>query len=357
MRKTNICIITWHKVPNYGAQLQAYALQSVLKGLGATVHFYDYKRNVHKHNIYTIITHPIRSLKNILIHKTFYKQEEAFYEGKSKLLSQFIGEVFTDSDDDMIYDLTIVGADEIFSIADGFNSFQFGEGIRTKRIISYAASFGSTSYGMICFFRKKRIIRELLGRFEDISVRDNNSKIIIKKLLQKDVGVFIDPVLLWDWKKETDCFAKQKKDIVLFYSYGTHQITDLEKADILNFAHNNGLEVVSVGYYHDWCDSNIYVTSLEFAELVYSAKYVVTTTFHGTVFSILFDKKFAVIMDSTNRVKLVSLLDDFCANKHWVNGTSVEEILSVQDCYSEILLRKRERALEYLRKAIIDSTI
>lgn len=345
-----VCIVTWHKVLNYGAQLQAYAMKKVLEQYNYEVVFYDYVRKMHKHNIYTIIKNPFRALHNYLVHEELSNEEEIFYHNKKRVLSDFVAKYFPKAKLNTVYDVCLIGADEIFSISDGFNSFQFGKNIEANKLISYAASFGNTTYGMILFFRKKNKICNLLNSFYSLSVRDENSRKIVEKLTGEKTRIDIDPVLLWTWEDEKKYLKKEPMDILFFYSYGTHHITLQEKEELITFARANKLKIVSVGYYHSWCDDNLCLESMKFVEYIYRAKYVVTTTFHGSVFSILFNKQFAVILQNNNREKLGYLLEEFGASDHIIGNQSLDKTLKLIDNFDEYLLKRRREARMYIEE-------
>lgn len=347
-----VCIVTWHKVSNYGAQLQAYALKRIFDEKGYEVYFLDYRRKINKHNYYSMLSHPLRTLKNIISRKCEMSNvERDFYFNKDSIMMEFANRHFEYND--QTYDICVVGADEIFSISDGYNGFQFAEGVKAKKFISYAASFGATTYGMIKFMKKERIIKHNLSKFEKISVRDKNSQDIICKLLNRRMELCIDPVLLWKWDNEVASFDKEKLDIIVLYSYGTHAIPEKYIDVIKKFAKEKQLMIISLGYYHDWCDRNIAVTSPEFVQYIYRAQYVLTTTFHGAVFSILFNKKFAVILQNNNKEKLGFLLQEFNATNHILNDAEeVQSIFSVNSDFSDKIESKREMAMRFLNGAV-----
>lgn len=346
-----VCIVTWHKVANYGAQLQAYAMKQILEGYGYEVFFYDYKRTTHNHNYYTMMKAPFKTCKKIFMPvKIITEHENSFYSEKASKLKKFATSNFVHGNKDEIYDLCVIGSDEIFSISDGYNSFQFAPDIKADRIISYAASFGATTYGMIRFYHRAESIKKYLERVDELSVRDKNSQYILAKLLKRNVRKNIDPIFLWNWKREIS-IEKQKLEIILFYSYDAHHVTESQKNQIKDFARENNLKIVSVGYYHSWCDQNVIPSSLEFVKYVYEAKYIVTTTFHGTAFSILFNKRFAVILQDNNREKLEHLLEEFKAVNHVVdNMFSVRDRLLTDSNFEKLVDMKRKEAFTYLNK-------
>ncbi len=347
-----ICIVTWHKVPNYGAQLQAYALKRILEQYGCEVSYYNYIRVTRKHNVYNMIKNPIKTIGNAMSRSQFKQNEQEYYRNKNEILKQFLDIEFMEASLETKYDICLIGSDEIFSIFDGYNAFQYGEGIIADKYVSYAASFGATDYGMLLFYNKKSKIKKLLKKFEYISVRDENSKQIVTRLIKQEPYIHIDPVLLWNWKEEISSYEGTKTNILVIYSYGTHEISERIKMEIGEYSRNNNLEVVSVGYYHNWCKRNINISSLDFLECMYKAECIITTTFHGAVLSILFDKQFGVVTQSNNCEKLEYLLKEFDADNHVVTDCNIERVLGIQQSFKELLEIKRSEAKEYLEKIL-----
>jgi hypothetical protein len=74
------------------------------------------------------------------------------------------------------------------------------------------------------------------------------------------------------------------------------------------FARERGLKIISPGFFNNWCDDIAAVSPLNFLDVMRSAKYVMTDTFHGTIFSVLLKKNFAVM--SSGKAKIESLLRD-----------------------------------------------
>ena len=98
-------------------------------------------------------------------------------------------------------DVLIVGSDEVFNCTQrnpkvGFALDFFGENNRARRLITYAASFGSTTYEKLCSYKVDAQIKNDLKRFDAISVRDNNSYSIVEELCGVKSNLNLDPVLV-----------------------------------------------------------------------------------------------------------------------------------------------------------------
>ncbi len=102
-----------------------------------------------------------------------------------------------------------------------------------------------------------------------------------------------DPTLLLNgkWQSYEQEF-RINEPFLIYYSY--HENTPF-KEYILCFAKEHNLKVISVGFDYNWCDFQIIVSPTQFLSLVRQATYIVTSTFHGTVFSTLYNKHFVQV--------------------------------------------------------------
>ena len=133
-------------------------------------------------------------------------------------------------------------------------------------------------------------IGKLLNNFTDISVRDSNSEQIVEMLINKVPRKHLDPVLIYDYTKEVElCNCNMPfNDYMVIYAY-SGRITVEEGKQIRKFARKLNLKIVAVGGEHKFCDVSIYPNPFEVLAIIKKARYVVTDTFHGTVFSIKFN--------------------------------------------------------------------
>ena len=145
-----------------------------------------------------------------------------------------------------------------------------------------------------------------------ISYRDDNTGKILKECCGINGMKAIDPVLLYGFSKEKNMWNKHRWDkqkYILIYSYSYNMNNTKEVRDIKKFAKENNLKIISVGYDHPWCDEVVNADPCEFVELFNNASYVVTDTFHGTIFSLALNKQFCVTIRN-NAFKVLDILKD-----------------------------------------------
>lgn len=288
-------IITVQNSMNYGAYLQAYALSSYCKQMG-------------KKSVYFIKTnarHPyIDTLKQII---------KAILKGKPQKIKYYLillkkyrkaWKVFKVIPKEIIDtgDLCITGSDEIWNIArKDFLNFPifFGEGLNTKQIIAYAPSCNITSLET---FKENPNVIESLKKYEKIAVRDYHTQEVISNVLNKNVEIVLDPTLIVDKEKYWELEQKYKINHKYILIYGDDLFTEEQKEEIKRTAKNKNLKLISAGLYIDWCDENIPASPMEFLGLIHSAEYVITTTFHGSVFSCIYEKQFVVYPGKKQKV-------------------------------------------------------
>lgn len=121
-----------------------------------------------------------------------------------------------------------------------------------------------------------------MNKFDDISVRDENSARIVSALTGRDVEYHLDPVLIYDFEKEiTD--KPELENYILIYGYGNRFSDISEITAIKQFAKTHNKRTVSVGYHQDWVDEKLEGSPFELLSYFKYADYVITDTFHGGV--------------------------------------------------------------------------
>ena len=261
---------------NYGAFYQMYALVKYFEGQGADVTVYrgsiSLKRILMKYFSFNIFRQ-FRKLK--ILH--------AFYQSRKSLnIKRYRGENL---------DLAILGSDEIWNLENlsfRHSPFYYGIGISAKKIIAYAPSIGfakpETLYNSQDFC-------DGLKRVDTILARDFITKIVAEKITGKNVNIVCDPTILFNnWNNVELPDSMIDSEYILYYGY-TSQPPFL--SSLLEFSKEEKLPIISAGYhYHPWCSKNLTVGPFGFLRLLKDAKYVFTTTFHGTVMSALLNKRF-----------------------------------------------------------------
>ena len=310
-----IGIVTHYNVHNHGALLQLYALKQILESYGHSAAAITFNKNYdfmedgisRKYNI---------SIKSVGVYLKYLKKHglgrTLFNARKAVLLSEFrkslLGEFYSRTKD---LDAVFIGSDEVFSFESGITPAFFGYGIPCARVYSYAGSFGPYTYEKLEEKRLCSYANAAFSQMRKISVRDDNSKRIIHRVSGIDPVIVCDPVILYDFKQEISNPVKcPSQKYLLIYSYDNNMNESDEIAKIQNFAKENGLITVSVGFYHKWCDKNVNATPLDLFQLFRNAESVVTDTFHGSVLSLVTQSQFVVKIRG-NGNKLNDLLDRY----------------------------------------------
>lgn len=296
-----IGILTFHCAHNYGAVLQCYGLQEYLKGLGHDVYVIDYRpkyltsdRNYVKFSPKILIT---RHLK--LFPKVFYagiklrKYRNRKWKKFEEFISQKLNLYKTENFDGEGFDLCVVGSDQVWNkgLTGGrFEPLYFGVGFKCP-VVSYAASTIVDNYSE----EEKKTLSVLLKNFTAISVREEKLKNQLREFTDMNTTVVIDPTLLagrypFERMLSGTTVAKEKYilDYVIRENPAVHRIAK-------QIAEENGLKVIEIssGFSLSRYQNKVYDAGVEeFVALFKNAEFIVTNSFHGTAFSIIFHKDF-----------------------------------------------------------------
>lgn len=246
-------------------------------------------------------------------------------------------------------DTLVIGSDEVFNCLQpypvGYSKQLFGDGYAHSKIVSYAASFGSTRYEDLVDTGIAHEIKTMLSRFAAISVRDENSAHIVRQLLGYSPEIHMDPVLMYDFTQEIAEYTTYERDYIILYAY-TGRLSREEENYIKKFAKRHNKRIICVGHYSNIADKNIICNPLYVFSYFKNADYVITDTFHGTVFSIKMNTKFCTLVRDSNRNKLEALL-----NKLDKLERKVEKLEDIERLYNtEVDFYKTNQIIEQERK-------
>lgn len=357
-----IGILTYYGVHNYGAVLQANALKKVLQNNGHEVGFLTFSRNydttpVKQINKYKIGLNSVKFYVNYVFDKGI--RNIVFNIKKSRSLKKFRTECipllgrYTDFDGDAV----IIGSDEVFSADVGINSFFYGHGIPSDKILSYAGCFGSTTMELLTKWHLNELVSSGFRKMSSISVRDNNSKKIVREVSGLESSIVCDPVILYGYVDEMNFKKPNLANYIIVYSYDKNMNSHEEIASIRNFAKKHGQKIVSVGMYHKWCDKNIVASPIEMIPWIKNAKYVVTDTFHGAVVSLICNTPMIVKIRG-NSNKLEFLLSEYGLTDRIIDNIDQIESVAAKDIdfdnINENILAKREASMRFLKNALED---
>lgn len=336
-------IVTVYNSLNPGSFLQAASLYKAVEALGYDVAFYKTgARSLYKsaliESIYMLKKGDIKSmLSKFKMAKLFIKELKNY-----KISKNF----------DENNDLFVLGSDEIWNVARknmaDYPIF-WGEGLPQERCISYAPSLNNATEEEL---KQYSYISKAMEKLSAISVRDSYSKETLSKITDREIVEVCDPTLLLTKNEHENALNPVKhKDYIFVYVYAK-AVSDEDIKAIRAFAKEKGKKLIAFGSAHKWCDENVFGTAYDFMSYIKNADYVCTSTFHGTIFSIIFQKQFAVL-GNKNR-KVAELLNTIGIDRHAKSDT-LRIVLDTE--YNKADVFEKQEALknasfDYLKKAL-----
>lgn len=370
-----VCILSMQKVPNFGSLLQSYSLKKLLEELGHTVSFIDIEPNdadnrliekrqffndeeeggktqnvflskIKKIDLYTInrIRIKIKSNKQLMMFQTF----------REKVLD------IKEEDNQKQYDVCVIGSDEVFnclSLSDwGFTSQLFGNVWQASKVITYAASCGFTTYDNLSLSVKQRIL-ESFENISAFSVRDRNTEEFVSNFITGKPEIHFDPVVIGDFQKEmlqNENFINMPDKYCILYSYYNRFHKKEEIVEVENFCKKNKLKLITIGSPQYWIKDYCVLNPFEVLVAFSGAEFIITDTFHGTIFSAKYAKRFAVMLRPSNKNKLGDLIIRLGLENHVVN--KLDELEKVYYRYNDfqnitkIQKEGKKKAIEFFNQ-------
>lgn len=356
-----IAIATFHAAHNYGAVLQTYALYKTLEKVGCDVYLLDYSP---KNLVKSYTLYPQRKYyENFISYTKAWVSLFLDYKRRHNRFSRFNS--FIDTNFRMLpndlkhIDVIVVGSDQIWNpnITDGLDENYFGacESVTAEMVFSYAASMGVSSLQD----KDELEFVRLLSNLKKIGVREFSLKEYIGTLTDREVSMNLDPTLLLnknEWSLTERKHAREK--YLLIYEVKEHPQTSIVAEKI---ASRLGLNVVTLAAKTNYKISKSVLTDKspeEFLELFKHADFIVTTSFHGTVFSIINEKDF-VTLEFGNDIDLrskyllsqVGLEDRLVSEASMVDGKILHiEYLNAKNKLDAL----RNQSIEYISSSLED---
>ena len=353
-----IGILSMQEVKNYGSFLQAFSLKSNIEALGHQCEFVNIVPGEQLGDYKISKFHKIHLLIERLWGWDFVKRFKYIYQFQSRFSKEFLPELGVKQGETTDhFDTVVIGSDEVFNCAQktwfGFSKQLFGEGVDANKVITYAASFGATTVAKLENLGIKDTVARLLRKLDRISVRDANSVRVVEELTGCTPYKNVDPVLIYDYTKHMPK-SVDMKDYMIVYTY-PGRITDKNEINAIRaYAKSKGLRLVSVGHYFPWCDKTIVPHPFEVLAYFKQATCIVTDTFHGSVFSIKFNKQFCTIVRGMNSNKLTHLLEQFGLDNRIANDVSkLPSIMDSKIDYAPVnaqIAEEKERSIAYLKE-------
>ena len=300
-----IGVLTFHKCINYGAYWQARCLVEGLQSRGNAVTLLNYRslRITRQEWMWAVHRGKPRSghrptwaqlfgkLARFIHSQSQLPYSRPFSINRPKTMEEF--------------DLIVVGSDEVWNFHNPWyrgDPLFFGAGLRAARWVSYAASFGSYPASD----KLPKGYADLLRDFSEISVRDNNSRVLVRDSTGADPQLVLDPCLLWTPAPKTSTPVVRTPYAVV---YGSN-FSDEFVRQTIQWSRDQNVRLLSLGYFNSWAHENRLATSpSDFAHLVRDSRAVATNFFHGCIFALRFAIPFVCEAEPYRWIRMRDLLD------------------------------------------------
>lgn len=373
-----IAILTHPLELNYGGNLQAFALQKVLKSMGHDVLTIDrHNRKGYNSFLINLLGYIKRNIQYYVFHKNIVTKWDPFmtdnqYSILSSETQKFINrnisltrKVYSDElsfiDEEYQFDAYVVGSDQIWLSNYCPNSFlDFVHRPNIKKI-AYAASTNEKT----AFYNNSKLLKQcsvLAKDFKGISVREDYLVEKVKRKLGLEAEFVLDPTLLLDKSEYLKVIEECKDSSPIIFSYILDWNTS--KNDILhNLLNDIHLPVVQGNLIDNSSnkssDLKPYPSIDDWINNINRADFVVTDSFHGTVFAILFNKPFIAIENGRRgKNRFTSLLKMFNLEERLISEPNSSILTSI--IHSEIdwkyvnavLDAHRKKSFEFLQRSL-----
>jgi hypothetical protein len=351
MASDTIGILTFHRCINYGSYWQARCLVEGLRARGHDAVLLD-------HHSREVTWAEWRCAFQPLLPRRTSRADQRDYGRKARRFLAAFAELplspafALDAPGAMQPCRTVVvGSDEVWNLTHpwyGGRPLFYGEGLSAQRMVSYAASFGNydAAAGLDGSWRQR------LGRFDAISVRDENSRALVHQALGREPPLVLDPVLQFPAPAMVPGATPAIADRPYIAVYG-HGMPAWFEARVAAAARGAGYRTVSVGYRNDFADEQrLDAGPEEFARIMAGAAAVATNFFHGCVFALLHGKPFACAPSPYRFNKVRDLTGALGATRHLATEADGEE--NVTQLLTQPLAPAIPAALARLRAASDD---
>lgn len=351
-----IGVITFFNYNNYGAALQCYGLYKTLEKMGHEVEYLDYTC--------PYIGNPfkLKHLKDKGLFGYIYSTVGYIcYLPRKKKFAEFRKQIphtrslnhnnITDVGDD--YDKYITGSDQVWSAKlTDFDGTYFLDFVSDdKKKYSYSASFGEN----IVKEENRKKYETLLGGFNSISVREDYGQKLVKEFTGKSSEIAVDPTLLLSERDWTAASAKRKVKgkYILVYQLGfSKQLIQAVK----EVAKLSELQVIYIPFPLGGalkCKISLSIGPAEWLSLFKNAEYIITDSYHGIIFSIIFKRLFLAVVDGQHKNKrAISLLEKLQLKERIAKDGQFANIQNEIDY--EVVMRILEKDIESSKQWLLE---
>ncbi|MDD2466000.1 MAG: polysaccharide pyruvyl transferase family protein [Desulfobulbus sp.] len=368
-----IGILTQPLAVNYGGLLQAFALQCVLKKMGHDVLVIniELKKSLYIH---------ARKIAGLVYRKYFQKK---IYFNSKKTSEQHVSKfkkTYIKTTDELFFvdklsglskynfDAYIVGSDQVWrpKFSPGITAFflDFLDANTTIKRIAYAASFGVDAWEYS--FELTNKCKELAARFDAISVREDSAVNLCNVHLEIESKHLVDPTMLLEVEDYISVIEENKElvgcNMLAEYILDKDDTKDLIVKKIANKLYLNVNSMMPKSKHYEVNDENIndcvFISVSQWLDCIYNADFVVTDSFHGVIFSIIFNKNFIAIGNDgrgmarfSSLLKMFNLEDRLVSSASQVNHHLLESRIDFSSV-NHVLKVQRNKSFSFLKEAL-----
>lgn len=365
-----IGIITFHNSYNCGSMLESYAIQTFISKNIDETEIIDYSSSGQKelYSVFEKNNSVKKIIKNILIlphYKRVLLNNKKYEEFKTKNFN-LSDNVSENNINDKKYKAVVAGSDQIWNVTiSDFNEVYLLPWVINAKKIAYAPSFGAKN--PLKFYKKKDDFIKMLKDFDALSVREYNGQKWIKDMINVEVPVLLDPTLLLEAKDYDEIEDKEfnpSYKYIFFYSPAFNR-------DICRFvkkiADKYNLKIIT------WSTKSYYIKLIKkfgfilppyespavYLHLIKNAELVLTTSYHGTIFSTIYRKRFFTIKNGgmygdDDRVK--TLLDQINMQQNLIPYEFDENFNYLQDVnydnYDTKISNLKIKSIQFLKNTL-----
>lgn len=366
-------ILTFHDADNHGAVLQAYALQETIKrAITSNVEIIDYKQPeiVKSYKVFNLRTDNLKSLVRSIISNSLHLGIKVSKKKRFASFRKMHLHISPDRYDKPekiselgAYDAYVVGSDQVWNpeITKYDATYFLNFCRKDAGKISYAASFGKD----VLSAEEEAFARKYINHFDWISVREDSAAEILNRMLGKKSVQVLDPTLLLEPDRWMELAGSQysgfpgMKDYLLVYRMSRN---DEVLKVAARLSEKLGLDVL---YLNDSIRRNKYgfkhirgIGPIDFLNLMANASFIVTNSFHGTAFSIIFKKKFVSIPHETRGTRMASLLKLLKLEDRMISSAAqIADGFDAEIDYAlplSLLEAEKQKSIRFLRDALMN---
>lgn len=341
-------IITFHNAENYGAALQTFALMKTLQTLGCDCEVIDYRnRGVFKRNTIKTLYYGLtlqRPLQNHQAYRNFRNQYLTLSERVYRTLADFESDAGS-------YDYLFFGSDQIWNpdLSGGFDPLYFGQFSTPARKIAYAASVGKDELTP----EERQTINRLIKNFNAVAVREET----LLPLLEGNVECVVDPCMLLSpemWNQIAGEISLDEGYILVYQLFPNNEI--IKAASYFSRMINKPVALISP-YWSFQVRGTAHklgrISPNDFLAYFRQADLVLSDSFHGTLFSILYQKPFYTLLPAEKTGRITSLLSKLNLSSRII---AQPDISLTEVDYSQVnplVEQEVSRSLAYIRSNLV----